>query len=147
MFEVMSMRNLGMTLRTVIKIFTFFAFVSYTNNWTDITPITEYVVMPGLWLRQIYSDLLNWFFIQFCFGGLRSKIFNYLLTLNLYSLFDHLTHGYFFCVFIRLYFLLFWLFNFLLLFVCFLLQFCFFLKNFCGRKFRILLIKFVRIRI
>jgi hypothetical protein len=59
----MSMRNGGMTLRAVIEIFTFFAFVSYADNWTDITSITGYVVMHGLWLRHIYSDLLNWFFI------------------------------------------------------------------------------------
>jgi len=52
-----------MTLRAEIKIFAFFTFVSYPDNWTDITPITEYVVMLGLWFRHSCSDLLNWFFI------------------------------------------------------------------------------------
>jgi len=52
-----------MTLRAVIKIFTFFAFVSYADNWTDFTSITEYIVMLKLWFRHSYNDLLFWFFL------------------------------------------------------------------------------------
>lgn len=143
----MSMRNGCMTLRTIVEIFTFLAFVSYADNWTDITSITKDVVMLGLWFRHSLSNQFIWFFLWFCWRGLRSKIFHYLLTLNLYSLFNHLAHRYFLCIFISLYFLLFWFFSFLLFFIHFLLLFCLLLQNFSRRNFINLREKFIWIRI
>ena len=131
----MSMRNGCMTLRTIVEIFTFLAFVSCADNWTDITSITEDVVMLGLWFRHSLSNQFIWFFLWFCWRGLRGKIFHDLLTLNLYSLFNHLAHRYFLCIFISLYFLLFWFFSFLLFFIHFLLLFCLLLQNFSRRNF------------